>query len=59
MSRKYYGRSTLRGKQKWGNLAISVVSVTKQRPADEAAKREKLRCDAPQFGSPDNPSRSR
>ena len=42
-SRKYYGRFTLRGKQKWVNLDTNVLTVAKLRLPDEVKKMEKLR----------------
>jgi integrase len=42
-SRKYYGRFTLHGKQKWVSLDTDVLSVAKLRLSDEAAKIEKQR----------------
>jgi hypothetical protein len=42
-SRKYYGRFTLRGKQKWRNLDTTVLTVAKLRLADEVKEFEKLR----------------
>ena len=42
-SRKYYGRFTLNGKQKWVNLDTTRLSVAKLRLLDEAKKMEKKR----------------
>ncbi len=42
-SRKYYGRFTLWGKQKWVNLKTDVLTVAKLRLPDEVQKIEKLR----------------
>ncbi len=42
-SRKYYGRFTLRGKQKWINLDTNVLTVAKLRLPDEVKKMEQLR----------------
>jgi integrase len=42
-SRKYYGRFTLRGKQKWVNLDTNVLTVAKLRLPDEVKKMEQRR----------------
>lgn len=42
-SRKYYGRFTIRGKQKWVSLDTDVFTIAKLRLGDEKAKIEKQR----------------
>jgi integrase len=48
-SRVYYGRFTIRGKQKWVNLDTTVLTVAKLRLPDEVKKIEQLRSLRPTF----------
>jgi hypothetical protein len=49
-SRKYYGRFTIRGKQKWINLDTTVLTVAQLRLADEVKEIEKPRMLEPNVG---------
>jgi hypothetical protein len=46
-SRKYYGRFTVHGKQKWVNLKTHVLTVAKLRLPDTVKEIEKLRALGP------------